>query len=317
MSNFTITIVGTGVIGTSLGLALKQIDEPPRLLGHDKELANAKAAVKKGAMDKAEWNLINACEPADLIILALPLNGIRPTLEAIAPYLKEHVVITDTGRSKTPVLAWAEELLPDHANYVGGDPLVQPAGRGYEHASADLFQNRLYCLTPAPTAAETAVQLMADVVGVIGAQPFFLDAAEHDGLMTAVEYLPAVLSVVLLNTVTRQGSWREIRKLAGNLFEQISSGAVGPVETLKEDWLSQRDNLVHWLGDCGDQLDRIRQLITNADSEEALAQMVDQAIVERHNWLVDYQKSRFIDPEMQAVQIEPQSFMKRLIGFRR
>ncbi|MEW5961734.1 MAG: prephenate dehydrogenase/arogenate dehydrogenase family protein, partial [Chloroflexota bacterium] len=88
MSNFTITIVGTGVIGASLGLALKQSQEPLRVLGHDKDLLHAKAGVKQGAFDRAEWNLVNACEPADLIILAIPLNGIRATLAAIAPYLK-------------------------------------------------------------------------------------------------------------------------------------------------------------------------------------------------------------------------------------
>ena len=100
MSNFTITIVGAGVIGTSLGLALKQGQDPPRLLVHDKALANANAAVKKGAFDKAEWNLVNACEKADLIFLAIPLDGIRPTLEAIAPYLKENCVISDTSRRR-------------------------------------------------------------------------------------------------------------------------------------------------------------------------------------------------------------------------
>ena len=76
MSTFTITIVGTGVIGTSLGLALKQKDESLRLVAHDKDLGNAKAAAKLGAFDKVEWNLINACDQADLIMLAIPLSGI-------------------------------------------------------------------------------------------------------------------------------------------------------------------------------------------------------------------------------------------------
>ena len=79
MSDFTITIIGTGVIGTSIGLALKQQKDPMRVLGHDKDLTYAQAGVKMGAFDKAEWNLVNACEKADLIILAIPFNGIRST----------------------------------------------------------------------------------------------------------------------------------------------------------------------------------------------------------------------------------------------
>ncbi|MBN1991872.1 MAG: prephenate dehydrogenase [Anaerolineae bacterium] len=318
MSNFTVTIVGAGVIGASLGLALKQIDDPPRLLAHDKELANAQAAVKKGAFDKAEWNLINACEPADLIILAIPLDGIRPTLAVIAPDLKQGVVISDTSRSKKSILTWAEELLPDHAHFVSGNPIVHPPGQGLEHARADLFRRRLYCLTPSPTANEAAVQLLVDVVNLIGAEPFFLDAAEHDGLVTAVEHLPAVLGVSLLNTLSSLPAWREIRKLAGSLFEQVSCGAVGTPEALTEDWLTNRDDLVRWLDSYLEQLNQLRLLIANADSKQtALAQMIDQAVVERYNWLVDYRKGRFIDPELQAAQVETPSFMKRLIGFRR
>lgn len=318
MSNFTITIVGAGVIGTSLGLALKQEQAPPRLLVHDKELANANAAVKKGAFDKAEWNLINACEKADLIILAIPLDGIRPTLEAIAPYLKKNCVISDTSRSKTPVLAWVDELLPNHVYYVGGDPVVHPPGSGYEHASADLFRNRLYCLTPAPSTEEAAVQLLVGVLNMIGAEPFFLDAAEHDGLVIAVEHLPTALSVALLNTLSAQGSWREMRKLAGSLFEQVSSGAVGDADALKDDLLTNRDNLIHWLDNYMTQLSQLRTLLTEADdSEEALIEMLDKAVVERYNWLVDYQKGRFVDPQLEPVKVETPGFMKRMIGLGR
>lgn len=316
MSNFTITIIGAGVIGTSLGLALKQAKDPPRLLGHDKELANTRAAVKKGAFDKAEWNLINACEKADLVILAIPLNGIRPTLETIAPYLKENVVISDTSRSKVSILTWAKELLPENVHFVSGDPIVHSPGRGHEHASADLFRDRLYCLTPAPSAGEVAVQLLVDVINIIGAEPFFLDAAEHDGLVTAIEHLPVALSVTLLNTLSNQGSWREMRKLAGSLFEQVSAGAVGDSDTLKDNFLSNRDNLVRWLDNYITQLNQLRALLADADSEE-LIQMLDKAVVERHNWLVDYQKGRFVDPQLAPVKFEHQSFVKRMIGFGR
>jgi prephenate dehydrogenase len=318
MSNFTITIVGAGVIGTSLGLALKQEQNPPRLLAHDKELANANAAVKKGAFDKAEWNLINACEKADLIILAIPLDGIRPTLEAIAPYLKKNCVISDTSRSKLSVLGWVDELLPDHVHYVGGDPVVHPPGSGYEHARADLFRDRLYCLTPAPSTEEAAIQLLAGILNIIGAQPFFLDAIEHDGLVTAIEHLPTALSVALLNTLSAQDSWREMRKLAGGLFEQVSSGAVGNTDTLKDNLLTNRDSLIHWLDNYMIQLGQLRTLLAEADdSEEALIEMLDKAVVERYNWLVDYQKGRFVDPQLEPVKVETPGFMKRMIGLGR
>jgi prephenate dehydrogenase len=316
MSSFTITIIGAGVIGASLGLAFKQDKDAPRLLIHDKELDRAKAAVKLGAFDKAEWNLINACEPADLIILAIPLSGIRSTLQAIAPYLKAGAVISDTTRNKVPALAWANELLPAQVHFVGGDPLVHPAGSGQAHASAHLFQNRLYCLTPAPSADESAVQLMVGIVGMLGAKPFFFDAQEHDGLIAAVDTLPSLLSVALLQTVADQASWRELRKLAGGLFEQVSGGASGDPDSLNAELLAQRDMLTHWLDRYMAQLQQLRTLLAQGEAASAeLIQKLDQAMVERHNWLADYQHGRFDDPELAPLPIERPSFMRQFIGF--
>lgn len=318
MSNYTITIVGAGVIGTSIGLALKKQPEPLRVVGHDKDLTCAQAGVKRGAFDKAEWNLVNACEKADLIILAIPLNGVRPTLEAIAPYLKQGVVISDTTTTKAPVLEWASRLLPEHAHFVGGNPIVRPAGSGYQHAAADLFQQRLYCLTPAPAASEQAVQVAVGLVALLGAEPFFLDAVEHDGLMTAVNQLPTLLSVALVNTLSSQGSWREMRKLAGGAFEQLSRGASGDPDALKDDFLTNPDNLVHWLDAYLVQLHKLRQLLSpDPELGEQLAQTLDKAVVARQNWLKDYQAGRFVDPELISQKIERPGFLRQLIGIRR
>lgn len=318
MSDFTITVVGTGVIGTSIGLALKQTQEPLRLIAHDKDLAVAKSAVKAGAFDKAEWNLINACEPASLIVLAVPLNAVRPTLEAIAPYLRQGAVVTDVCRSKAPVLAAAQELLPDQAHFVGGDPIVTPVGIGYEHGSATLFQQRLYCLTPAASAQEEAVQLIVNFVNLLGGQPFFLDADEHDGLVAATEYLPAILSTALLNTLAGQASWRESRKLAGRLFEQVSAGAEGDPDGLKDGLLSHQETLLVWLDQYLEQLGQLRTMIAAGDERgEALAQSLDKAVVERRNWLLDYQQHRFVDPELMSTPVENPGLLRRWIGFGR
>jgi prephenate dehydrogenase len=316
MSDFTVTIVGTGLIGTSLGLALKQHQDAPRLVGHDKELARARAAAKMGAFDKAEWNLINACEQADLIILAIPLSGIRPTLEAIADYLKPGVVISDTSVSKVSTLAWAKELLPAHAHFVGGNPIVHAPGLGYEQASANLFKHRLYCLTPASSADEKAVQFMVGILAMIEAEPFFLDAAEHDGLAAAVDHLPSLLSIALIQTLARQSSWRELRKMAGGLFARVSSGADGDPDSLKDNFLQNRDTLAHWLDLYIQQLRVLRDLMmAETDAGETLAQKLDETIVTRLNWLKDYEKGNFTDPELISPAVENPGFLGQMIGF--
>ncbi|MCB0178557.1 MAG: prephenate dehydrogenase/arogenate dehydrogenase family protein [Anaerolineae bacterium] len=316
MSTFTITIVGAGVIGTSLGLALKQKSDSLRLVAHDKDLEHAKAAVKMGAFHKAEWNLINACDQADLIILAMPLSGIRFTLEAIAGDLKQNVVISDTTTSKTTVLAWADELLPKHAHYVGGHPLVHPAGTGYQNARADLFRGKLYCLTPSSSANEQAVQLMADIVTLLDANPFFLDPAEHDGLTSATEHLPTLLSIALIRTLAQQKSWREQRKLAGQLFEQVTAGASGDPDSLRDGFLDNSLALSRWLEVLIAHLQQLQTLIAAGhESDEALAQLIDQAVVERTNWLIDVEKGQFSDPELASPKVENPGFLQQMIGF--
>jgi prephenate dehydrogenase len=315
MGEFTVTVVGTGVIGTSIGLALKKQKESFRLLAHDKELANARAAVKQGAFDKAEWNLVNACEQADLIVLAIPLSGIRPTLEAIGPYLKQGIVITDTCRNKAAPVAWARELLPEHAHFVGGDPVVHPAGLGYDHAAADLFQGKLYCLTPASSASEEAIQLMVNFIALLGAEPFFLDAAEHDGLVTSAENLPRLLSVALLNTLSAQSSWREVRKLAGGLFEQASAGAAGDPDAIKDDFLQNQQALLHWLDLYMTHLLKLRELLVNQTAGEELAQKIDEAVVTRLNWLDDYKQGKFVDPELASNKVENPGLLSQMVGF--
>ncbi|MCB0209705.1 MAG: prephenate dehydrogenase/arogenate dehydrogenase family protein [Anaerolineae bacterium] len=316
MTMFTITIVGTGVIGTSLGLALKQKDSSLRLVGHDKDLSHAKAAAKLGAFDKVEWNLINACDQADLIILAIPLSGIHFTLKAIAGDLKQNVVISDTATSKAIVSTWAEELLPTHAHYVGGNPLVHPVGLGYENATADLFRGKLYCLTPSSSTSEQAIQMMVDIVALLEAETFFLDPAEHDGLTTATEYLPAVLSVALMRTLTQQKSWREQRKLAGHQFEQVTSGAVGDPDSLRDGFLENSDALTRWLDLTIAHLQQLRALIAAGhESDETLAQLIDQTVVERTNWLIDVDKGKFTDPELSSPKVERPGFFQQMIGF--
>jgi prephenate dehydrogenase len=320
MSDFTITIIGAGVIGASIGLALKQQPDPPRLLVHDKELALAQQAVKMGAFDKAEWNLINACDPANLIILAIPVSGVRATLAALASELAPGVVITDTCVSKQPVMAWADELLPDHVHFVGGNPIVHPQGAGLKHASAHLFQGATYCLTPAPTAAEKAVELLDNLATLLGASPFFIDPVEHDGMVASVEHLPRLLSVAMVRTLTGQNAWRETRKLAGGVFQQVSSGAEGDPDSLKDDFLENRTALMTWLDRYTAELNRLRDRLaaapTDAESAEQLAQAIDQAVVERRNWLKDFEQRQFIDPELAALKpAEMPGFWERWLGF--
>jgi prephenate dehydrogenase len=316
MSKPRITIVGLGLIGGSIGLALRQAGNDYEVVGHDREHAVAGQARKLGAVSKTEWNLISACEQADLIIIATPVVAIKETLTAIAPYLKPGCLITDTGSIKGPVVAWAKEILPDTVNFVGGNPIISQEGSlptGIEGARADLFQGGLYCLTPLSEAAPQAVQLATDLVHLLGAKPFFLDAAEHDGLVAGVDHLPFVLSAALLGTTVQSPAWREMRKLAGDAFQSVTRFSSSDAATYRDACLTNGENIVRWIDACLARLEELREVIA-AQEAEKLEKTFEEAMSVRDRWLRDKADGRWELAEEISASPPQQGFLRRLIG---
>jgi prephenate dehydrogenase len=320
MAKPCITIVGLGLVGGSIGLALRQTGNDYEVVGHDREHAVASKARKLGAVSKTEWNLISACEDADLIIIATPVMAIKETLTAIAPYLKPGCLVTDTASIKAPVMAWAKEILPDTVNFVGGDPIISQEAStggsppaGIEGARADLFQGGLYCLTPSPETAPQAVQLATDLVHLLGARPFFLDAAEHDGLVAGVDHLPFVLSAALLETTIQSPAWREMRKLAGDAFQSATHFSSGDAATYRDACLTNGENIMRWIDACLARLTELREIIA-AQEAEKLEKIFEEVMSVRDRWLRDKAEGRWeLDEELPA-SVPRQSFLRRIIG---
>jgi prephenate dehydrogenase len=284
-----VSIVGLGLIGGSMGLALRQAQVASAVIGHDRERQVNNEAKRAGAVDEAHWNLIAACEDSDLVLLATPVGAIEETLKALAPYLRPGCVVIDTASVKRPVLAWAAEILPPEIHFIGADPVVVApleGQRGLAAARADLFQKGLFCLVPSPTADSDAVKLATDLVSILGASSLFMDAAEHDGLLAAMDHLPAILALTMLDMAIRQPAWRELRKVGGPAFE-VASQLVTPDSAAHSDlYLLNRDNLVRWIDQLAAALDSMRQIL-DGNEAEALAARFQQAIQERQKWLAE------------------------------
>ncbi|NOZ07170.1 MAG: prephenate dehydrogenase/arogenate dehydrogenase family protein [Chloroflexi bacterium] len=277
-----ITIVGLGHIGGSLGLALQRSAVSMQIVGHDKEPGASAEAKKQQAVERTSWNLISAVEDADIVVLALPLSAIRPTLQAIAPELKSGTVVTDTASTKEVVMAWAEELLPDSVSFIGGDPLVLDR-RNEALYNANLFDGRNYALVPTANADPKAVELLTNMVSLVGAKPFFLDAVEHDGLRTAVTHLPAVLSVALLKATTENVAWREMSTMAGQAYDAATRLPAEDAQLLQELFLNNRGHLLRWLDSYLASLGEIRGLLA-AGEDSALSETLDALLMTREQW---------------------------------
>ena len=279
-----ITIIGLGLIGGSIGLALQKVKTNFEIVGHDREHSIAGRAHKLGAIDRTEWNLISAVEGADLIIIATPVMAIREVFAAIAPYLRPDCIVTDTASTKQQVMGWAQEMLSETVSFVGGDPMVSKGESGIEAADADLFVDAVYCLTPLPSAKPEAVKLLVDLVSLIGARPYFLDAAEHDGLVAGVNHLPFILSTALVNATAQSPSWREMRKLTSYAFRNATHLAPGDPATYRDICLTNRRSIVRWIDTYLESLKELREAVA-AEDTEGLEGIFKETLVAREEWL--------------------------------
>ena len=275
-----ITIVGMGAIGTSLGMALKKAEPEIEITGHDKAHAIAGQARKRGAVDRTDWNLISACENADVTIITTPIAELKDTLVAAGSYFKSGSLVMDTASVKAPVLQWAQENLGDGVSFVGGSPIL-PGGR--REIDPELFSGALFCLCPDGGASPNAVAWASELVVTLGAKLLFIDAEEHDGLMAAVGHLPILLAAALLQVASASPAWRESVRLAGDSFANATMSISGDAASHCALCQSNAQNIVRWLDLIQAQLAELRQAIVDGN-DEALEGAFEAALEARDGW---------------------------------
>jgi prephenate dehydrogenase len=280
---FRTTLVGLGLVGSSIGLALREAGAGIEIIGHDKDNRAAKRAHKSGCVDRTEWNLISACDGADLIVISTPLAGVKSTLAAIAQDLKEGCVVTDTASLKVPVLKWAHESLPSTVHFVGGHPIIEEAVPEPVTPTADLFSGAIYCLIPDTSTPPEALQAVSDLAEAVGAKPYYLDAAEHDGLIAAVEQVPLLLALALQVMAGTSSSRREMIRLSGVDLTNVTQLLAGDAEKLTELCTLNATNVVRWLDAFLPQLSNLREILASQDSE-SLQKSFAAALETREGW---------------------------------
>lgn len=212
-----ITILGLGVTGASLGLALQRSAAQAEIVGHDKEPEASQAARRNNAVQRVEWNLHAACEPASLIVLGLPLNEVDGTLELIRDDIRPEALVLVLGDVLQPVTALLDSRLQGQRHGVAGHVVLNGVG-GALTPRADLFDKAVFVIAAGVKTDPSALELASNFVESVGAQPLFMDPAEHDGIMAGVEQLPQLLGLALLHMLAGAPGWTEARRLAGRTF---------------------------------------------------------------------------------------------------
>ena len=225
-----------------------------------------------------------------MLILAVPLDQVRDTMQAVARDLRPDVVVMDLAPVKESVLAWAAELLPAGAHYVGLVPVINPNylqshGAGAAEAPADRVQNGLFAVvSPSGTPSE-AIKLATDLSQLLGAEHLFIDPVELDSMMAATHLLPQLMAAALLNATVDQPGWREARMLTGQPFAEATGPAAMFDQTgaLIQAAQGSREHVLRNLDNLIEQLNHLRQDLSSQDST-SLAVFLERARKGYERW---------------------------------
>ncbi|GAC1354237.1 MAG: prephenate dehydrogenase/arogenate dehydrogenase family protein [Herpetosiphon sp.] len=272
-----ILIVGLDGLGASLGLALGTLSADavpggrPRIAGWDPDARRVSAAKKRLAIDVAEPSLAEAVRRAEVIWVNLPADQIPQRFKEIGAAVAPGTIVTDTAPVKAPVMDWAREYLPATAQFVGGHPFTTVSG-GPDSGRLDQLRGIIYTLiTPAAT-SQTAVDVVSDLIAAMGAKPYFMDAAEHDSYAAAVAQLPVVTALALTNVISKQGAWREIQSIAGEVLLSATAPATGEAGEVVAALTANREAVSLWINGMVDSLLDLQAGLADPQRLETLVQ---------------------------------------------
>ena len=283
-----IAIIGTGLIGTSLGLALQQAQlKNIEVVGTDQDRQSLAGASKRQAFHRTERRLANAVDGADIVVLATPVMAMKELMEYLGPELPEGCLVTDVGSSKKVVLEWADQYLPSKVDFVGGHPMAGKETSGPEAAEADLFRGKTYCVVPRAGAGEQAVGEITAMIEAIGGIPYFIGVDEHDSFVAAASHLPFLLSMALVGCTSKSANWDDIGQLASNGYRDLTRLASGDTVMHRDICVTNAEPIVAWIDAYIRELYEFRKILdpeTDLDAVE-IKKTFDQIAEARAKWM--------------------------------
>lgn len=261
----TVAIVGTGLIGGALGMALRQSGIVRRVLASDVDPRVAQRAVGRGAADEVAVDP-RSLQEAQVVIVSTPLDRIAQTCTALRPHLALDAIVTDTGSVKAPVVQ-ALERSAYPFRFVGGHPMAGTEGQGIEDADPAFLRGRPYLLTPTGFTDREAVAAIADLVRAVGMVPVVMQPEVHDRLVALVSHLPYVLACA---AVLAAASEPESLEIGGPTFRELARVARNPVDLWDQITRLNRDEVLRSLQQFREELDRLEGALLRGELKPLL-----------------------------------------------
>lgn len=262
-----ILIIGVGLIGGSLSLALRKSGFSGKITGIDRDSDVLLRARQLGLIDEAESSIAEAMKSADLVLVAVPVAQTGAVFAAIQPYLRENVLLTDVGSTKSDVVAAAYRELGDQiACFIPAHPIAGRERNGPDAAVDDLFAGKKLVITPLPENAGKDVEKVADLWMQCQAIIHFLTPEAHDNIFAAVSHLPHLLSYALVDQVARHTNADLMFQYAASGFRDFTRIAASSPEMWRDISMANRDQLLHELNSYMAGLERLRDMLASGDA---------------------------------------------------
>ncbi|MDB5171272.1 MAG: Prephenate dehydrogenase [Phycisphaerales bacterium] len=279
MQPHRISILGVGLLGGSIGLALRPRLKGCKVIGYGHKRATLDAAIGLGAIDEGYDDLSQAVRGADLVILCTPVGLFRRLLAEMAPLLAPGTLVTDVGSTKRSIVRAAEELLPGGVHFVGSHPMAGSEKRGVEFARADLYEGALCIVTPTERTDAGALEKVEGFWRMLGMRTCRVSPEEHDRRLSDVSHLPHALAAALVSTQEEASA-----ALAGKGFSDMTRIAGGDPGLWRDILMDNRDNVRASIGALRERLDGLDALLEKGDLEGVRA-WLEQAAQRRRKLL--------------------------------
>ena len=257
----TVAIVGVGLIGGSIGLALRERGLAQTVIGIGRRQSSLRAARRVGAVTNTTIDLAKGVADADLVVVCTPVGRIVEDILQAAENCPEGALITDAGSTKQTIVEQLDGKLPRGCRFLGSHPLAGSEKTGAAHATADLFDGRLVILTPtANTHAEDFDQL-EQFWSALGSVVIQMTPAEHDRALALTSHLPHLVAATMASVLPEN-----LFRLTGSGFHDTTRVAAGDPDLWKQIFVANRTNVLAALDQFSHQLHTFRTAMERDDS---------------------------------------------------
>ena len=264
-----ICIVGLGLIGGSIGLAIKKKKLLCRTIGYAKTKKTLTKAIDRGLVDSTESTLSRAVENADLVILATPLSTFKSIIEEMAPFLKRGCIITDTGSAKYLVIEELKDLIPYGVEFVPGHPIAGTEESGPESGFPELFDNRWCILTPTKNNSTDSIRAIKNFWELLGSKVEIMDALHHDKVLAITSHIPHLIAYNIVGTANDLANVTdlEVIKYSAGGFRDFTRIAASDAKMWSDIFTYNSEAVIEMLNLFSHDLNNLKEAIIKKDSQ--------------------------------------------------